>query len=251
MFFPVGLLADCIMESKRKESKIGGATVINFRLRCVLTQKLFLIFELLGMRAPLPAHCESTKIYDWMTCDFLRFPLLKRLEGGTKYTCTNIPVIIAVIVYLINEKKIEVDGNFLDLFDSRDGSILQKPNVHKNTDVRTSLIVYFTVNTVPPRRSIELHQLILWLIYYDFPFQSPNKGPGKKAPGSKMIMQVDKWLNDVDIDQIMKNVLHSDSKDKKKGKPAIVELDEGFLPNDVHKRLMLENPREIPSFPRL
>jgi hypothetical protein len=237
VFYPIGVLASCIWEKKVKpKMRFTGSEVVNFRLRCILTQQLFLVIEQIGMRAQMPMDLASTTLYKWMTNDFLNYKQYKRKETGSKYTCSNLPVIVAVIVHLVENGEMEVSGDYYSIFKQHSGDVT-KPYSEKMNSVRDTFKVKFTLKVNPPI-TLTFPSMVSWMIFGCGPFHPAGKAPPKR--NTEQFVQFQAFLNKLDLRNLLRTIWLDEKLIKQKVKVDNGEKKVmlGFLPNDVHQRLM-------------
>jgi hypothetical protein len=217
--------------------------VIDFRLRCVLTQQLFHVFQSLGMRPMSPNDISTLTIYDWMNEGFLKYNEFKRFLEGSKYTCSNIPIVLGIIAEMVRQGTITVDCDFKDLFEAGKGN-LQVPFQRKFNDVRSGFPVLFSMTT-PVVTKYPLRALVIWIINGG----NPHNPIVPREEEIAKYLEFDEVLKEMTLASIVRLVWKGDSMPMPISEKKEQKSMKGFLPNDVYKRLLtkVEEATEKPS----
>jgi hypothetical protein len=141
---------------------------MTFRLRCVLPKQLVMVIEALGTRPVMPSSLkESSNIYGWLTKDFLNTKEFTMNAGGVNYTCSNLPVVIGLIVHLLDIKVIEIEGDIFSQIDAK-GTLKRTP-IPKSVDVRDDFPLMFRLN-LKQVEVLPFADLVCFLSYGCSPF---------------------------------------------------------------------------------
>jgi hypothetical protein len=208
VLLPIDTLLSLIVKNPEpveggKVEPIRGIKAIQFRVRAILMSELFQVIGLIGSRPQLPMALDTYSMYTLMTTDFLLVPQLLRHEDGSKYTCTNIPIVLGIIVNLIENNLIEPKLDFEATFDSKKGNVLDaKTKKTLPSMMRTSVQVLFDLNFKTRKENMSLMKLMVYLIYGMNPFVTDRNTEFKV--NTDLFDELDDHLEDIVLKDYMK-----------------------------------------------
>jgi hypothetical protein len=149
----------------------------NFRYHSCVSYALITTYKILGHMASIPIEMGtwSPKLFVLLTQTFYQIDYFKKVSSSTTYTCTNIPVLVAILVYLEWKEVLSFEQSmkrFSQCFIKRgalkctrkwrmDGAWPQK--IQNNTWV--SLMPFTVATRDEDQISMQLHEAIILLLY--------------------------------------------------------------------------------------
>jgi hypothetical protein len=164
----------CKDKYKRFEKKREAIATGIFRFHSSISFSLINTYRLLGHMAPIPESMEdwSKKLYDLLTTGFYKQEYFKKCAFN-KFTCTNIPVLVAILVFLESKKVFSFETSVSEMNKKHHskGSLSWTHRWIKNNfeasedDMQWNTLLPFFMDTPHHRRkNFQLHEGICLLL---------------------------------------------------------------------------------------
>jgi hypothetical protein len=232
-YIAYAIIAPCKMvlgfwwnESKVTLANKHLAMPIKFRVQSAFSSCLIKTYKKLGFVAPIPVAMKnwSPKLYKLLTVDFWGMKDFQKGTGSSSFTSANIPVLLAVLVYLAHKSVIKLGQSLtsevFNLFNTygcyKQTAEYRTPANKKNwpesvtTTWAESLRMQFTISgsNPEPRREMDLYQIISLLLYGT---DDEDDGKGEELhEAAEFRAMVEEAIQDLTVKKIRKMLEEKD-----------------------------------------